>query len=100
MKILNGKISFDDNYPNDFHEFIEGNILTVYLLLPGINPETIQLKLEGLNLTVKVYISRIFRHVFKCKQLSISGKLSLLVEQKSFQIECHQGIVKVTFAIQ
>ena len=100
MKILNGKISFDDNYLNDFHEFIEENILTVYLFLPGINPETLHLQLDGVNLTVNAYISRYFRHVFKGKKLSISGKLSQLVEQKSFQVESHHGIIKVSFVIQ
>ncbi len=100
MKIVNGKLLFDDGYSKDFHEFIDGNILTVYLLLPGIDPETLLLQLDGLDLTISAYISHRYRSLFKRLQLSVHGKLSQMVEQKTYQIEFHLGIAKITLVLQ
>lgn len=89
--ITNGKL-FDPRYDLDFHLFHHDSQIHIYVFLPGVIAKSIQVKINGLSLSIHGIVHKKFVKVFKNSQIQIEGKLPIPVEPSIVNVEYNLGV--------
>lgn len=100
LHIENAKI-VDAGYEYMFHQYFEDDksVLLVYLILPGIKSQTINLEVSGVNLKMNAYFIKEYERMFGSKKVLIEGNLRTNVLTNVFTVEYKSGIVKITLIV-
>ncbi|MHA2248900.1 MAG: Hsp20/alpha crystallin family protein [Candidatus Kariarchaeaceae archaeon] len=98
LHIINGKI-VDESYDRDFHIFTEGRIITLYIILPGIIKESVNIKISGELFIIKTDVHKKYRKIYRKRQISLSGRLGFLVEPNTFSVIYELGILEINLAL-
>ena len=89
--ITNGK-KLDPKYDLDFHLFHHENQIHLYIILPGVIPKSIQIKIIDLKLSIHGVIHKKFTKIYKNTQIQIEGELPVLVEPSTVNVDYNLGI--------
>lgn len=93
--IINGLLQNNDNYAEDFHYFIEDNVLIVIVLLPGTNPKSLIIEIQGTTLTLVLEVMKDAFPIMKSKKIRIVGELPFRVHEKTYSVESKNGLYKL-----
>ncbi|MDH5401685.1 MAG: Hsp20/alpha crystallin family protein [Candidatus Heimdallarchaeota archaeon] len=92
LNIINGKF-IDPTYKNDFHQFEDELKLICFLVLPGINAKSIEIKVEKQFLQIKATLDENGKLLLKKKMISLSGHLTCDVKDNIFTTRYENGIL-------
>ncbi len=100
LQIENAKI-VDIGYEYTFHQYFEDDksVLLVYLVLPGIKSNTINLEVSGIKLKMTAFFFKEYERMFGSKRILIEGDLKTPVLTNVFTIEYKSGIAKITLIV-
>ena len=108
IKIINGRLTHDTKYPHDFHTFFHDRTIDLYILLPGINFQSVQVKITPSqsdllidapqDFSLEGIIKKEYQQIFKTNQIVIQGKLPVKVHPNSIAAQYRDGIVKIELA--
>ena len=96
--IKNGKFVHEDNYPYDFHTFDYERTISLLIILPGIVPESIRIKIDQNKIKILASIKKEYHLIYKRKSITLEGYLHISVHPKSFLTHYNSGILTIELA--
>ena len=100
IHIQNAKI-VDPDYEYTFHQYYEdhNSVLILYLVLPGIRSNSIQLYVSDNKISLTAFFIKEYERMFQSRRILIEGTLKDNVLSNVFSIEYKAGIAKITLII-
>jgi len=93
--IENGKIQ---GYPKEFHIIETRNTLELRLILPGINKDTLFVKVDGDVFICQASYSKDFKSLFRRQKIQLKGTLPFYCEPHSISAKYKLGVFIITLA--